>query len=72
MTGFNLFAENFQGIILTMEGVNFIDIEGADKISALVVLLIEWVLEDMLESPETMDQRYQSLAEPTLERLLEV
>jgi len=41
-------------------------------ISALVSLLTDWVMEDMPSSPENMDQMYQTLAEPTLNRLLGV
>ena len=38
-------------------------------ISALISLLAEWVINDMPNSPEAMDDYYQSLAEPTLKRL---
>ena len=41
-------------------------------ISALITLLTEWVMEDMPISPESMDAIYQTLAEPTLNRLLGV
>ncbi|NOH13421.1 MAG: TetR/AcrR family transcriptional regulator [Chloroflexi bacterium] len=37
--------------------------------SALVAMLAEWILEDMPETPETMDAIYQALAEPTLKYL---
>lgn len=43
---------------------------GTFLISALIALLIDWVLADMPESPEKMDEIYQALAEPTLNRLL--
>lgn len=39
-------------------------------ISALISLLSDWVLDDMPSSPETMDRMYQTLAKPTLNRLL--
>ena len=39
-------------------------------ISALIAILTDWVMEDMPETPEVMDAIYQSLAEPTLNRLL--
>ncbi len=41
-------------------------------ISALIAILTDWVMEDMPETPEVMDEIYQSLAEPTLNRLLGV
>ena len=43
---------------------------GTYLISALIALLIEWVLEDMPEPPEVMDQKFQTLAEPTVKRLM--
>lgn len=39
-------------------------------VSALVSLLTDWVMEDMPLPPETMDSIYQTLAEPTLKRLI--
>lgn len=39
-------------------------------ISALLALLLDWVLEDMPEPPEMIDRTFQLLAEPTLKRLL--
>lgn len=41
-------------------------------VSALIAIITEWVISDMPESPETMDVMYQTLAEPTLNRLLGV
>ncbi len=41
-------------------------------VSALIALITEWVIMDMPESPETMDVMYQTLAAPTLNRLLGV
>ncbi len=41
-------------------------------VSALIALITEWVITDMPESPETMDIMYQTLAAPTLNRLLRV
>lgn len=40
--------------------------------SALIALLTDWVISDMPESPEVMDERYQTLAAPTLSRLLKL
>jgi len=39
-------------------------------VSALITLLTDWVMNDMPLSPETMDSIYQTLAEPTLRRLV--
>jgi len=39
-------------------------------VSALIALMTDWVMGDMPSSPETMDRMYQTLAEPTLNRLL--
>jgi len=39
-------------------------------VSALVTLLTDWVMENMPLPPETMDLIYQTLAEPTLRRLV--
>ncbi len=39
-------------------------------ISALIAMLTEWILDDMPEPPEVVDAMYQSLAEPTLRRLV--
>ncbi|MCP4541806.1 MAG: TetR family transcriptional regulator, partial [Chloroflexi bacterium] len=39
-------------------------------ISGLVSLLTDWVMDDMPAPPEEMDRMYQTLAEPTLNRLL--
>jgi len=39
-------------------------------VSALIAILTDWVMDDMPEPPEKMDATYQSLAEPTLKRLL--
>lgn len=39
-------------------------------VSALIAILTEWVITDMPESPEAMDAMYQTLAAPTLNRLL--
>jgi len=39
-------------------------------VSALIALLTDWVMDDMPASPEDMDMIYQTLAEPTLDRLL--
>ncbi len=41
-------------------------------VSALIAIITEWVLTDMPESPEMMDAMYQTLAAPTLNRLLGV
>jgi len=41
-------------------------------VSALIALITEWVITDMPESPEAMDAMYQTLAAPTLNRLLGV
>jgi len=39
-------------------------------VSALIAIITEWVITDMPESPEVMDLMYQTLAAPTLNRLL--
>ncbi|MCP4424964.1 MAG: TetR family transcriptional regulator [Chloroflexi bacterium] len=39
-------------------------------VSALIALITEWVITDMPESPEAMDAMYQTLAAPTINRLL--
>ena len=39
-------------------------------VSALIAILTDWVMDDMPEPPEKMDAMYQSLAEPTLKRLV--
>jgi len=39
-------------------------------VSALIALLTEWVITDMPETPEAMDATYQTLAAPTIYRLL--
>lgn len=39
-------------------------------VSALIAILTDWVMDDMPEPPEKMDATYQSLAKPTLKRLL--
>jgi AcrR family transcriptional regulator len=39
-------------------------------VSALIAILTEWVIADMPETPEAMDAMYQTLAAPTLNRLL--
>ncbi|MCP4416546.1 MAG: TetR family transcriptional regulator [Chloroflexi bacterium] len=41
-------------------------------VSALIALITEWVITDMPEPPETMDVMYQTLAAPTINRLLGV
>jgi AcrR family transcriptional regulator len=41
-------------------------------VSALIALLADWVISDMPESPEVMDERYQTLAAPTFSRLLKL
>ena len=41
-------------------------------VSALIAIITEWVITDMPESPEVMDVMYQTLAAPTLNRLLGV
>ena len=40
-------------------------------ISGLIALLTDWILADMPESIETMDQIYQSLAQPNLDQILD-
>ena len=44
---------------------------GTYLFSALIALLIDWVLEDMPEPPEAMDRKFQMLAEPTLQLLID-
>ena len=39
-------------------------------LNGLIALLIDWVLENMPEPPEEMDKKFQTLAEPTLKRLI--
>ena len=39
-------------------------------ISGLIALLMDWVREDMPESPEAMDKKFQTLAKPTLKLLV--
>jgi hypothetical protein len=41
-------------------------------VSALIALITEWLITDMPESPEAMDAMYQTLAAPTLNRLMGV
>ena len=39
-------------------------------VGALIALLTDWIIADMPNTPEAMDAMYQTLAEPTLNRLL--
>jgi len=39
-------------------------------VSALIAILTNWVMDDMPAPPEKMDAMYQSLADPTLKRLM--